>query len=410
MEGYELRMMPVTAVQPAEYNPRVALRPGDPDYEKLRASIEDLGVIDPLVWNESTGRLVGGHQRLQVLADLGITEVPVFVVRLSEEKEKQANLALNKITGRFDEDKLHAVLSGLDPAVIKLAGFDPKGLQPMAQTKNSDWFEREEFDGDTLEEGNDEYNAFVEKFKEPKTTDDCYTPQNIYDALADWVANEYHRDRAMFVRPFYPGGNYQNEKYPDGCTVVDNPPFSILAEIVAFYLERNVPFVLFSPTLSTMGNLRGDRAGKICLLLIGTGIVYENGANVNTSFLTNLEPETALRMIPELREQLEAINEENDRKLHASLPKYYYPNHVISGKDYRLCKYGQALSIPWTDCVFIRELDAQKEAGASIYGGGLLLSERAAAERAAAERAAATTWPLSEREIALIATLGGGES
>lgn len=126
--GYELRVLPVTAVRPADYNPRVALRPGDPDYEKLRASITDLGVIDPLVWNENTGNLVGGHQRLQVCMDMGITEVPVFVVHLSEEKEKQANLALNKITGRFDETKLNEILTGLDPAVIKLAGFDPKEL------------------------------------------------------------------------------------------------------------------------------------------------------------------------------------------------------------------------------------------------------------------------------------------
>ena len=405
-------MMRVEDVAPAEYNPRVALRPGDPDYEKLRASVEDLGVIDPLVWNEGTGRLVGGHQRLQVLKDLGVKEVPCFVVHLSEEKEKQANLALNKITGRFDEEKLGALLTGLDPAVVKLSGFDPKDLKPMEYVE-ADFFSRDEKDMDAHEDGNDEYNAFVDKFKEPKTTDDCYTPENIYNVVADFVAEEYGRNRQRFVRPFYPGGNYQRETYPTGCTVVDNPPFSILSEIIDFYVRQEIPFLLFAPTLSTMGNLRGDRRGKLCLILVGAQVTYENGADVSTSFITNLETANALRMIPELREKLEAANEENLRALHKSLPKYVYPYNVISGKDYRLCKYGQALTIPWSECLFIREMDAQKEAGASIYGGGLLLSERAAAERAAAERAAAeraaaTTWPLSEREQALIRQMAGG--
>ena len=151
---YEMRMMRVEDVAPAEYNPRVALRPGDPDYEKLRASVEDLGVIDPLVWNESTGRLVGGHQRLQVLKDLGVKEVPCFVVHLSEEKEKQANLALNKITGRFDEEKLGALLTGLDPAVVKLAGFDPSELTSIMDEYTNP--EEDDFDVEAALEASEE--------------------------------------------------------------------------------------------------------------------------------------------------------------------------------------------------------------------------------------------------------------
>ena len=131
MPDYELRIMPVDQIRPADYNPRVALKPGDPEYEKLRASIADLGVIDPLVWNESTWHLVAGHQRLTVLMNEGKKDAPVFVVHLSEEKERQANIALNRISGRFDEDKLKSVLKGLSPAAVKLAGFDPKALRPM---------------------------------------------------------------------------------------------------------------------------------------------------------------------------------------------------------------------------------------------------------------------------------------
>ena len=74
------------------------------------------------------------------------------------------------------------------------------------------------------------YEEFVEKFKPKKTTDDCYTPPNVYNAIADWVANEYGLDRSTFVRPFYPGGDYKTFDYPDNCAVVDNPPFSILSQ------------------------------------------------------------------------------------------------------------------------------------------------------------------------------------
>lgn len=138
MAGYELRTMPVEKLRPADYNPRVSLRPGDPDYEKLKGSISDLGIIAPLIWNETTGNLVGGHQRLQILIDRGDREVPVYVVQLSPEKEKQANLALNKITGRWDAEKLNVMLQELDPSVVKLAGFDPKDIKPITPVEALD--------------------------------------------------------------------------------------------------------------------------------------------------------------------------------------------------------------------------------------------------------------------------------
>lgn len=80
----------------------------------------------------------------------------------------------------------------------------------------------------------DGYTDFVEKFKPKKTTDDCYTPELVYDAVAEWVAKEYGLDRECFVRPFWPGADYERESYPEGCVVVDNPPFSILSKILAF--------------------------------------------------------------------------------------------------------------------------------------------------------------------------------
>ena len=96
----------VKELLPADYNPRKDLKPGDPEYEKLKRSIEQFGYVEPVIWNKATGRVVGGHQRLKVLIDTGIAEVECVVVELDEEKEKALNIALNKISGDWDKDKL----------------------------------------------------------------------------------------------------------------------------------------------------------------------------------------------------------------------------------------------------------------------------------------------------------------
>ena len=88
-----------------------------------------------------------------------------------------------------------------------------------------------------------DYDGFVEKFKPKKTTDDCYTPPAVYDAVLQYVRETYHiADDVPIVRPFYPGGDYENYDYPEGCVVVDNPPFSIFAKILDFYQAREIRF------------------------------------------------------------------------------------------------------------------------------------------------------------------------
>lgn len=152
----------------------------------------------------------------------------------------------------------------------------------------------------------EDYEGFVEKFKSKKTTDDCYTPPNVYEAVADWVAAEYGVDKADFIRPFYPGGDYKNVDY-SGKIVVDNPPFSILAEIIRFYVENNIKFFLFVPTLTCC------RYGDKCsIVVVGIPIIYENTARVNTSFATNLEPhEIRARTAPSLYKAIDEANDEN---------------------------------------------------------------------------------------------------
>lgn len=90
------------------------------------------------------------------------------------------------------------------------------------------------------------YEDFVEKFKPKKTTDDCYTPPTIYEIIKNWACQEYGIDPDKIVRPFYPGGDYEEFDYPPGAVVLDNPPFSILAQICEWYLQRGIPFFLFA--------------------------------------------------------------------------------------------------------------------------------------------------------------------
>ena len=94
-----------------------------------------------------------------------------------------------------------------------------------------------------------QYNEFVDKFKPRHTSDDTHTPPNVYEAVLSWAERRYGIDRAKVVRPFFPGGDYEHADYPADCIVLDNPPFSILAQIVRFYLGRGIPFFLFAPSL-----------------------------------------------------------------------------------------------------------------------------------------------------------------
>ena len=164
----------------------------------------------------------------------------------------------------------------------------------------------------------EDYEAFVGKFKPKKTTDDCYTPPEVYEAVADWVANEYNLDKSFFVRPFYPGGDYERFDY-SGKIVVDNPPFSILMKTIKFYVDKKIKFFLFAPTLAG-----SCRYGDFCTVFpVGLEITYENGAIINTSFATNLEPhEIRARTPPTLYKVVDEANKINRRKAKKSLLKY----------------------------------------------------------------------------------------
>jgi len=134
MSPLEIRILPLSELKPAPYNPRRTLSPLSPSYQKLKASIAEFGLVEPLVWNELTGYVVGGHARLAILKELGVTEVPVSVVRLTDAREKALNVVLNnqEAQGRYDTGKLADLLTELeDLPELDLTGFDSRTLAAL---------------------------------------------------------------------------------------------------------------------------------------------------------------------------------------------------------------------------------------------------------------------------------------
>ncbi len=124
MSRMEFKSININELKPAEYNPRIDLQPGDKEFEKIRKSIEEFGYVDPVIINKD-GTIVGGHQRYKVLKDMGYTEIQCIVIDVDKEKEKALNIALNKISGDWDKNKLKVLLSELQGVgLAEITGFD----------------------------------------------------------------------------------------------------------------------------------------------------------------------------------------------------------------------------------------------------------------------------------------------
>lgn len=137
MSTLQVRTLPVSRIKPARYNPRIRLTPTSPAYRKLRASLEKFGLVEPLVFNARSGRLVGGHARFRILKELGFKEIPVSVVRLGRAEEKALNIVLNnqEAQGRYDPKKLAAVLRELkDLGAMEDAGFGEATIRQLEFT------------------------------------------------------------------------------------------------------------------------------------------------------------------------------------------------------------------------------------------------------------------------------------
>ena len=234
-------------------------------------------------------------------------------------------------------------------------------------------------------EGDEGYDEFVDKFKPKLTTDDCYTPPAVYDAVLEFVGTLTPMAGRKVVRPFFPGGDYEDMKqYPANCIVVDNPPFSLLTKIIRFYCEKQIQFFIFGPAL-TLFSAATDC--DITYIIPDSVIMYENGARVHTGFITNIESDIRIWCCPELGRMIDEAQPHEDKTKQG----FVYPDNIVTAAILgKISKRGIELKIRKVSCEPLKESDSALEQGRhALYGGGYILSDRAAAEHAAAERAAA---------------------
>lgn len=222
----------------------------------------------------------------------------------------------------------------------------------------------------------DDYEAFVAKFVRKRTTDDCYTPPEVYDVVVNYVSKRYGIAPECMIRPFWPDApDYKQRVYGKNEVVVDNPPFSIFSKIVRHYKSTNVPFFLFAPHLT----LGVTKATAVTMVITNTTIRYENGACVNTSFLTNLDPHNSIILAGDLAEDLKKVQNAGSKKKYTNIQ---YPANVITAA--RLGKYltpGVVHVIPHTATAHcFNNYLLWPSDNMKMYGSGLLISDSVAAE------------------------------
>lgn len=164
-----IKRIKLADVKPAAYNPRRQLKPGEKEYEALKASISRWSLVEPLVVNLRTGNLVGGHQRYNVLLDLGHTEAEAAVVDLDEKQEKLLNVALNRIEGQWDYEKLQDLFEEFSAEDIFATGYSDGELKTLFGGEDEDPTDlyqddpepEEDDDGDDTEEDDGEFSIYL---------------------------------------------------------------------------------------------------------------------------------------------------------------------------------------------------------------------------------------------------------
>ena len=401
----ELIKMKLKDIHPYEKNPRK----NDEAVEAVANSIKEFGMKQPIVVDKD-GVIIVGHTRYKALKKLGIKETDVIVADdLTEEQVKAYRIADNSTNevATWDYDLLLGEIQSVD------YDFSDFGMNLIRTEDGVDFSNLEQYKD---QEHTEEYDAFLDKFKEKHTTDDCFTPPAVYDAIVQWATQTYGLEGRQVVRPFYPGGDYEHYTYPDGCVVIDNPPFSILKQIVLFYQRNGIDFFIFAD-----GRTCGWYFEIANVVIAGADIIYDNGADVRTAFVTNMGNDR-IKVSAELYNM---INEAQPKESN-ELQSYKYPDNLITAMMLdRLPKYGSEFSI--NNIEFVKNMDD----GHQIYGGGALVSDKEAqrikseqsnAEQVKADRAKARfdnmfvdkeekiIIGLSDRERAIIERLNAQEA
>lgn len=342
-------------IHPYEKNPRR----NDDAVEAVANSIKEFGFKQPIVVDKDH-RIIVGHTRYKAAKKLRLKTVPVLIAEdLSDEQVKAYRIADNSTNAlaTWDYDLLLGEIQGLN---FDMGDF---GMELIPTEDKIDFSNLEKYKD---QEHTEEYDAFLDKFKEKHTTDDCFTPPAVYEAIKGWVLKRYGIDPSRkIIRPFYPGGDYQRHEYPEGCVVIDNPPFSIASEIIRFYTERGIDFFIFSNHLTAFHPIANP---KLNVVIVGAAITYDNGAEVLTSFSTNLG-ENRVEIRGDLYRAIMEV-QPNDAK---ELARYKFPANIATAALLgRLSKYGMVFGIGNVE--YIKRL----ENGPEIFGGGVVMSDRGA--------------------------------
>ena len=241
-----------------------------------------------------------------------------------------------------------------------------------------------------------DYESFLAKFKEnPKTTDECWTPKDVYEAVLKYVGEVYPLEGKQILRPFYPGGDYEHAEYPADGVVVDNPPFSIFTKICRFYMEHNIPFFLFGPAMTIFSCCKHGATAVV----IGGHIEFCNGAKVSCNFASNLFGDVLAMSSPRLGELIEECPSQN---VVVALPKYAYPDNLLSVSDLQtLARGGVEFVVERESCAQIRNLAAMPK-GKSLFVVHYLLSSALAKAKAKAKAENRIPFPLSSAEIEIV--------
>ena len=215
-----MKRMPIDRLKPAKYNPRKDLQPGDPAYEKIKRSLHDFGYVDPIVWNEVTGNIVGGHQRYKVLVNEGATEVDCVVVHIKNpQDEKALNIALNKATGDWEPMALADLLQDLQLSGYDLGatGFDAAEVDDLfskvhdKETKEDDFDVEEELKQPAFSHKGDIWHLG----RHVVLCGDSTLAESYEQLLSGTKANMILSDLPYFVAYHGTAGTIQNDNLPD---------------------------------------------------------------------------------------------------------------------------------------------------------------------------------------------------
>lgn len=206
-----------------------------------------------------------------------------------------------------------------------------------------------------------DYESYIKKFEGKKTTDETYTPRDVFEAVLQYVGEIYDLKGKQILRPFYPGGDFERAEYPADGVVIDNPPFSIFKKIVSFYAARKIPFFLFGPGMTILNVF------KYCsVVIVSPAIRFENGANVRCNFATNLFEQKQVTTATRLTKLLKQCASQQNAN---SIKLYEYPEEVLSVSDLQTIANGtDDFSITEKETVIIESLNGRK-----LFGTHLLI-------------------------------------